>query len=49
MLGLFKYGQDDFEEDILEEHKKKMKSFYITFGILAFIIFNLIMYFLIAY
>ncbi len=48
MFRLFK-NNDDFEDELYQDHKKKMKTLYITFGIIAFIIFNLIMYWLITY
>ncbi len=48
MFGLFK-KDDDFEDDLYLDQKRKMRTLYITFGVIAFILFNLIMYLLIAY
>ena len=48
MFGFYK-KDEDWEDDIFLDQKKKMKALYITFGVIAFIIFNLIMYFLIAF
>ena len=47
MLG-FSKNNDDFQDDIYEDHKKKMKTVTIIFSVLAFIIFNLIMYLMIT-
>jgi hypothetical protein len=48
MFGLFK-NNNDFEDELYLDHKKKLKTLYITFGIIAFIVFNLIMYLMISY
>ncbi len=48
MFGYFK-GDDNFEEELLNEQKRKRRTLYITFGILAFVLFNLVMYLLIAF
>lgn len=47
MLG-FNMNDNGVEDDIYQDHKKKMKMVSITFGIIAFILFNLIMYLMIT-
>lgn len=47
MFGFFKNGQD-VEDEIYQDHKRKMRTLNIVFAIIAFIIFNLIMYLMIT-
>ncbi len=45
---IFSKNRRDIEDNIFEDQKRRMRTINIVFGILAFIVFNLIMYLMIS-